>query len=63
LYFPSALDREHERVHAQVQETLAMVARGELTVVIDREFPLEQAEQAHRYVPSRRAFGRVLLRP
>ena len=24
---------------------------------------LEQAEQAHRYVLSRRAFGRVLLRP
>jgi NADPH2:quinone reductase len=63
VYFPSALDREHDRVHAQVQDILAMVARSELTVVIDREFPLEQAEQAHRYVLSRRAFGRVLLRP
>jgi len=63
VYFPSSLDREHERVHAQVQEILETVARGELRVVIDRVFALEQAAQAHRYVLSRRAFGRVLLRP
>jgi NADPH2:quinone reductase len=63
VYFPSSLDREHERVHAQVQEILETVARGELRVVIDRVFELEQAAQAHRYVLSRRAFGRVLLRP
>jgi NADPH2:quinone reductase len=63
VYFPSALDREHERVHAQVQEILETVARGVLRVVIDRVFALEQAEQAHRYVLNRRAFGRVLLRP
>jgi len=63
VYFPSSLDREHERVHAQVQEILETVARGELQVVIDRGFSLEQAEQAHQYVLSRRAFGRVLLWP
>jgi NADPH2:quinone reductase len=63
VYFPSALDREHERVHAQVQETLESVALGELTVVIDRVFALEEAEQAHRYVLDRRAFGRVLMHP
>ncbi|MFP3568213.1 quinone oxidoreductase family protein [Paraburkholderia sp. SIMBA_030] len=63
VYFPSSLDREHERVHAQVQQILATAARGELRVVIDQVFPLEQAEQAHQYVLSRRAFGRVLLRP
>jgi len=63
VYFPSALDREHARVHGQVQEIIESAARGELQVVIDRGFALEQAEQAHQYVLSRRAFGRVLLWP
>ncbi|MFM0738700.1 zinc-binding alcohol dehydrogenase family protein [Paraburkholderia xenovorans] len=63
VYFPSILDRDHERAHGQVQEILASVARGELSVVIDQVFSLQDAEQAHRYVLSRRAFGRVLLRP
>jgi NADPH2:quinone reductase len=63
VYFPSYLEHEHERVHAQVGELLMMAARGEVRVVIDSEFALEQAAQAHRYVLSRRAFGRVLLRP
>jgi NADPH:quinone reductase len=32
-------------------------------VVIDRTFPLAQAAEAHRYIESRQAFGRVLLVP
>lgn len=63
VYFPSALDREHERVHAQVQRILECVSRGELRVVIDRVFPLAQAAEAHSHVLGRHAFGRVLLRP
>ncbi|WP_307866964.1 zinc-binding dehydrogenase [Variovorax sp. E3] len=63
VYFPSALDREHERVHAQVQRILERVSRGELRVVIDRVFPLAQAAEAHSHVLGRHAFGRVLLRP
>jgi NADPH2:quinone reductase len=31
--------------------------------VIDRSFPLADAAQAHAYVESRQAFGRVLLVP
>ena len=30
---------------------------------IDRVFPLAEAAEAHRYIESRQAFGRVLLRP
>lgn len=63
VYFPSSLDRDYNRVHAQVQDTLERVSRGELKVVIDRVFPLEQATEAHQHVLSRNAFGRVLLRP
>ena len=31
--------------------------------MIDRVFPLAEAADAHRYIESRQAFGRVLLRP
>ena len=39
------------------------VARGELRVAIDREFPLSDAAAAHAYIEGRNAFGRVLLVP
>jgi NADPH2:quinone reductase len=42
---------------------LADIVAGDLRVVVDRRFPLEQAGEAHAYIESRRAFGRVLLLP
>jgi NADPH2:quinone reductase len=62
-FLPSSLDVEHERVHEQVRAILEHVAHGELRVVLDRAFPLERAEEAHRHVLSRRAFGRVIMHP
>ena len=41
----------------------ADVASGELKVVIDKTFPLSEAAEAHRYIESRQAVGRVLLIP
>jgi len=52
-----------KRVHAMIAGLLDDVASGALRVVIDREFPLAQAAEAHRYIESRAAFGRVLLVP
>jgi NADPH:quinone reductase len=52
-----------ERVRPLVAELLEKVARGELRVAIDRTFPLADAEEAHRYIEGRQAFGRVLLIP
>jgi NADPH2:quinone reductase len=52
-----------ERTHALVAGLLERVAAGELQVVIDRTFPLADAAEAHRYIESRSAFGRVLLVP
>jgi NADPH2:quinone reductase len=52
-----------ERVRPLVAELLEKVARGELRVAIDRTFPLADAEEAHRYIEGRQAFGRVLLVP
>jgi NADPH2:quinone reductase len=52
-----------QRVRAMIERLIDRVASGELKVVIDREFPLREAAEAHRYVESRQAFGRVLLVP
>ncbi len=52
-----------QRTHPMIQALLRRVASGELQVVIDRTFALAEAAEAHRYIESRRAFGRVLLIP
>jgi NADPH:quinone reductase len=51
------------RPHAMIGRHLAQIAQGTLKVVIDRRFPLSEAAQAHAYIESRQAFGRVLLVP
>ncbi len=51
------------RVRPLIQSLIDRVAAGELSVVIDKTFPLADAAEAHRYIESRQAFGRVLLIP
>ncbi len=51
------------RTHPLIDSLLARVASRELTVVIDRVFHLAEAADAHRYIESRQAFGRVLMTP
>ncbi len=51
------------RPHPMIARHLDEIAAGSLKVVIDRRFPLAEAAQAHAYIESRRAFGRVLLIP
>ncbi|MEO6125591.1 MAG: zinc-binding dehydrogenase [Ilumatobacteraceae bacterium] len=51
------------RTRPMIAALLDRVATGELTVVTDRVFPLAEAAEAHRYIESRQAFGRVLLHP
>jgi NADPH2:quinone reductase len=50
-----------ERLRPLIADLIDRVARGELQVVVDRTFPLADAADAHRYIESRKAFGRVLL--
>jgi NADPH2:quinone reductase len=51
------------RAHAMIAGHLDDLAAGRLQVVIDRRFPLEQAGEAHAFIESRQAFGRVILVP
>jgi len=51
------------RAHAVIAAHLDDVASGSLRVVIDRRYRLEEAADAHAYIESRQAFGRVLLIP
>ena len=51
------------RTRPMIESIVSRVAAGELKVVIDRTFKLSEAADAHRYIESRGAFGRVLLVP
>lgn len=52
-----------DRVQKNIRRLIEDVARGDLKVLIDKEFPLSEAAAAHRYIESRQAVGRVLLIP
>lgn len=52
-----------DRVYGNIQRLIEDVAKGELKVVIDRQFKLSEAADAHRFIESRQAVGRVLLVP
>jgi NADPH2:quinone reductase len=49
------------RAHTMIADLLDDVAAGDLRVEIDRRFALADAEEAHAFIESRQAFGRVVL--
>jgi NADPH2:quinone reductase len=63
VFLGAEMGHHTHRVRAMIERLLHRVAQGELKVVIDRIFPLAEAADAHRYIESRQAFGRVLLAP
>ena len=63
VFFGAEMAVNNERAHALVARLIARVAAGELRVVIDRQFALADAADAHRYIEGRQAFGRVVLVP
>jgi NADPH2:quinone reductase len=63
VFLGMEMSRNPARVRPMIERLIARVASGELRVVIDRVFPLSEAAEAHRYIESRQAFGRVLLVP
>lgn len=63
VFLGGAILPEYTRIHPMIGEMLDRVATGELKVEIDRSFPLAEAADAHEYVESRKAFGRVVITP
>ncbi|MFM7536891.1 MAG: zinc-binding alcohol dehydrogenase family protein [Acidimicrobiales bacterium] len=63
VFLGAEMARNPARTRSMIERLLARAAAGELQVVIDRRFPLAEAEAAHRYIEGRQAFGRVLLVP
>jgi D-arabinose 1-dehydrogenase-like Zn-dependent alcohol dehydrogenase len=47
----------------QLEDSLAMIARGQIKPVISRMLPLEAAAQAHQAVEAGAALGRIVLKP
>jgi NADPH2:quinone reductase len=52
-----------ERAQRMIGDLVDDVAAGRLTVLVDRTFPLAAAADAHAFIESRRAVGRVVLVP
>jgi len=50
-----------EELSTRAADLFDAYAKGRLKVAIDREFPLEQAAEAHRYLESRGTRGKLLL--
>ncbi|MGB4862164.1 MAG: zinc-binding dehydrogenase, partial [Tepidiformaceae bacterium] len=63
VYLGAEMTMNAARCRTMIEGLLADVAKGELTVVIDRKFPLSDAAGAHEYIEGRGSFGRVLLIP
>src|SRR3954470_9713358 len=63
VFLGGALLNEYARIHPMIGGLIERVGAGELQVEIDRTFPLAEAADAHAYVESRKAFGRVVLTP
>ncbi len=51
----------HEELTARATDLFEAYAAGSLKVAIDREFPLREAAEAHRYLESRGTRGKLLL--
>jgi NADPH2:quinone reductase len=63
VYLGGAILAEYARIHPMIGDMLERVASGELQVEIDRSFRLADAEAAHAYAESRKAFGRIVIAP
>jgi NADPH:quinone reductase len=51
------------RVHAYVGKIIDRIGQGDLEVVVDKTFALEDAVEAHRYAEQRGRIGRVVMVP
>jgi NADPH:quinone reductase len=52
-----------EELEWRANEVLQWIVRGELKLRIHKQYPLEEAEQAHRDLEGRKTTGKLLLKP
>jgi len=50
-----------EEIQSRMNDIFRWIQAGDLTVRIDKTFPLEEAAEAHRYLEARQTRGKVLL--
>lgn len=63
LFFAMEQSRQPERTYRLIERLLERIGTGELRPVVDRTFPLADAAEAHRYMETGKAFGRVVIVP
>ncbi|GAA1916057.1 zinc-binding alcohol dehydrogenase family protein [Nocardioides marmoribigeumensis] len=63
VFFAMEQSRQPQRTYDLIADLIARVGTGELKAVLDRSFALSDAAEAHRYVETGVAFGRVLMIP
>jgi NADPH:quinone reductase-like Zn-dependent oxidoreductase len=63
VFFAMEQSRQPQRTYDLIADLIARVGTGELKAVLDRSFSLSDAVEAHRYVETGVAFGRVLMIP
>ncbi|WP_336037360.1 quinone oxidoreductase family protein [Halobacterium yunchengense] len=63
FHLGEAMRRDPERVYAAVPELSALLAEGDLEVVVGQTFDLADAAAAHRALENRETTGKVVLEP
>ena len=63
FYLGRLLGLRPELVRREIDEVLALWRRGALRPVVGAEFPLEQVNEAHELIASRKSTGKVVLVP
>jgi NADPH:quinone reductase len=63
VFFAMEQSRQPERTYQLIAGLIERIGAGELRAVVDRTFALAEAADAHRYVETGKAFGRVLMVP
>jgi NADPH:quinone reductase len=63
IFFAMEQSRQPDRTYQLIAGLIERIGTGELRAVTDRTFPLADAAEAHRYVETGKALGRVLMVP
>ena len=63
VFFAMEQSRQAQRTYDLIAGLITRIGAGELRAVVDKSFALSDAAEAHRYVETGLAFGRVLLIP